>query len=56
MTTATQTYSEAELAGLNSEAMRINADMLRDIQEEGFASGILFAWIDELRARYPDGI
>ena len=29
------------------EAMRINADMLRDIQEEGFASGILFAWIDE---------
>ena len=29
------------------EAMRINADMLRDIQEEGFASGILFAWVDE---------
>jgi hypothetical protein len=29
------------------EAMRIDADMLRDIKEEGFASGIVFAWIDE---------
>jgi hypothetical protein len=29
------------------EAMRIDADMLRDIHDEGFASGILFSWIDE---------
>ena len=29
------------------EAMEMNADMLRDIEEEGFAGGILFEWIDE---------
>jgi hypothetical protein len=30
-----------------SEAMSIDADMLRDIQEEGFAAGVLFEWTDE---------
>jgi hypothetical protein len=29
------------------EAMRMNDEMLRDIEEEGFAGGIVFEWIDE---------
>jgi hypothetical protein len=29
------------------EALGMNAEMLRDIQEEGYAGGILFEWIDE---------
>jgi hypothetical protein len=29
------------------EALRMNADMLRDIKEEGYAGGIVFEWIDE---------
>jgi hypothetical protein len=29
------------------EAMRIGADMLRNIEEEGFAAGLLFEWTDE---------
>ena len=29
------------------EAGRIDADMLRDIADEGFAGGVLFEWVDE---------
>jgi hypothetical protein len=29
------------------EALAMNADMLRDIEEEGFAGGIVFEWTDE---------
>jgi hypothetical protein len=29
------------------EAMRMDADMLRDIHEEGFAAGLMFEWTDE---------
>ena len=29
------------------DAMRMNADMLRDIEEEGYAGGIVFEWLDE---------
>jgi hypothetical protein len=29
------------------EALRMDADMLRDIKEEGYAGGIVFEWIDE---------
>jgi hypothetical protein len=29
------------------QAPAINADMLRDIEEEGFAAGVLFQWVDE---------
>ena len=29
------------------EALAVNADMLRDIEEEGYAAGVLFQWVDE---------
>jgi hypothetical protein len=29
------------------EALRMNGDMLRDIEEEGYAGGIIFQWVDE---------
>ena len=29
------------------EALAINADMLRNLEEEGYAGGILFSWVDE---------
>jgi hypothetical protein len=29
------------------EALRMNGDMLRNIQEEGYAGGIIFEWVDE---------
>jgi hypothetical protein len=30
-----------------AEALAMNADMLRDMKEEGYAGGIVFEWIDE---------
>ena len=29
------------------EALRIDGDMLRDIEEEGYAGGMIFQWVDE---------